>query len=308
MRDANFSLIFEGPAVDSGAIDVQDLAPSLLALEHLIQVANAELNGNSAQVAVKVKTTRSGSFEVDMAVVQSLVEQTATLLDALSGHKEGIAAASTLADVILKVGGAAMGAVVTTGGGLFAFLKWLSERRPEKIGPVGGDVHVHIGDTVFVTNRQTIVLAENREVREQARKLVGTLENRGIERLSAQRSGAKRLTIEKSEVAYFDLPDGAEETLEDSERVMWLQIDSLSFKEGNKWRMTDGGEPFYAVLEDVDFLSRIAKGEVAFSKADDLHCRVRETQTRTASGQLRKERTITRVIEHRPGAKQLRLL
>ena len=308
MSEANFSLKFEGPAVDDGEIDVQDLAPSLLALGHLIQAANAELNGNSAQVAVKVKTTRSGSFEVDMAVVQSIVEQAATLLDVLSGHKDGIAAANTLADVILKVGGAAVGAVATTGGGLFALLKWLRGRKPEKIEPTGGDVNVHIGDTVFVTNRQTILLAENREVREQARKLVGILEKKGIESLSVCRDMATTLTIESSEVPCFDVPDGTEEMLEESERRMWLQIDSLSFKEGNKWRMTDGGEPFYAILEDVDFIDRIAKGEVSFSKADTLHCLVREAQSRTAKGQLKKERTIIQVIEHRPGARQLKLL
>lgn len=301
-------MIFDGPAVGRGEIDVQDLAPSLLALGDLIQAANAELNGNTAHVSVKVKTTRTGSFEVDLVVVQSLMEQAATLLDMLAGHKEGIAAADTLADVILKVTGGVVGTAAAAGGGLLALPKWLRGRKPDKIEPQATAVYVHIGDTVFVTNRQTIALAEDRHVREQARKLVGILERNGIERLSTRRSGEDRLTIERSEVGFFDVPDGAEETLDDSEREMWLQIDSLSFKEGNKWRMTDGGEPFYAVLEDAGFLNRIALGEVSFSKADDLHCLVRERQSRTAKGQLRKERTILRVIEHRPGARQLKLL
>lgn len=65
MRNTHFSLIFEGRAVDNGEIDVQDLAPSLLALGALIQAANAELNGQAARVAVKLQTTRSGSFQVD---------------------------------------------------------------------------------------------------------------------------------------------------------------------------------------------------------------------------------------------------
>jgi hypothetical protein len=43
MSDANFSLIFEGPAVENGEIDVQDLAPSLMALGEMIQAANAGL-------------------------------------------------------------------------------------------------------------------------------------------------------------------------------------------------------------------------------------------------------------------------
>ncbi len=304
MSDANFSLIFEGPAVENGEIDVQDLAPSLMALGELLQAANAELNGERARVAVKLRATRKGSFEVDLSVVQSLAAQAVTLLDALAGHKDGIAAANELADVILKVGGT----VVGTGGGLLALLKWLRGRKPDKIEPRAGEVHVHLGDTVFVTNNQTILLAENRIVREQARKVVAVLEKDGIDRIATRRDGPEKLTIERAEVSYFDIPDGTEETLEDSEREMWLQIDSLSFKEGNKWRLTDGGEPFFASVEDIDFLNKIAKGEVSFSKADDLHCLIHERQSRTSKGQLRKDRTIIRVIEHRPGARQLKLL
>ena len=278
--------------------------PSLMALGELLQAANAELNGERARVAVKLRATRKGSFEVDLSVVQSLAAQAVTLLDALAGHKDGIAAANELADVILKVGGT----VVGTGGGLLALLKWLRGRKPDKIEPRAGEVHVHLGDTVFVTNNQTILLAENRIVREQARKVVAVLEKDGIDRIATRRDGPEKLTIERAEVSYFDIPDGTEETLEDSEREMWLQIDSLSFKEGNKWRLTDGGEPFFASVEDIDFLNKIAKGEVSFSKADDLHCLIHERQSRTSKGQLRKDRTIIRVIEHRPGARQLKLL
>lgn len=309
MSAAHFSLIFEGRAVDNGEIDVQDLAPSLLALGALIQAANAELNGASSRMAVKVQTTRAGSFQVDMMLVQSLAEQAASLLSFLSDNKDGLAAADTLADIILKVGGGVAGATAAAGGGLLAFLKWLRGRRPSHIEPVGAEIHVHVDDTVFVTNRQTIVLAENREVREQARRLVAVLDRNGIDALITQSAAGERLTIAKPDVPAFDIPEFAEETLVDeTERTKWLQIDSLSFKEGNKWRLTDGGEPFFAVIEDAEFLGRIDRREIAFAKADDLHCLMRERQSRTGKGALKKEITILRVLEHRSGAKQLRLL
>jgi len=60
MSDANFRLIFEGSAVDNGAIDVKDLAPSLMALGELIQAGNAEINGEKARIAVKLQATKGG--------------------------------------------------------------------------------------------------------------------------------------------------------------------------------------------------------------------------------------------------------
>jgi hypothetical protein len=52
MTDANFSLIFEGAAVENGEMDVKDLAPSLMALGELIQAANAEINGPAARITI----------------------------------------------------------------------------------------------------------------------------------------------------------------------------------------------------------------------------------------------------------------
>jgi hypothetical protein len=75
---------------------------------------------------------------------------------------------------------------------------------------------------------------------------------------------------------------------------MTLQIISLSFKEDNKWKVSDGMEPFSVTIEDAGFLNRIAKGEETFSKNDYLVCVVRERQFQTNKG-LRKERAIIAV-------------
>ena len=304
MSDSNFSLIFNGPAVDNGEIDVKDLAPALMALGELIQAANEEINGEHARIAVKLQATKKGSFEVNMTLVQSFGEQALLLIDSLASHKDGLAAAKDLAEIIFQVG--AVGAGV--GGGFFALMKWLRNKKPDRVETKGGDTYIHVGDTHFITNSHAVALAENLEVREQAKNFVAVLLKEGIDEISTRLGQKEKLTIKKSEASYFDVPQIEEEILEDIEREMFLQIDSLSFREGNKWRMTDGGEPFYAVLEDVDFLNRIAKGEVSFSKNDYLHCLVHECQIRTVKGQLKKERKIIRVIEHKLGTKQLKLL
>jgi hypothetical protein len=71
--------------------------------------------------------------------------------------------------------------------------------------------------------------------------------------------------------------------------------------------VTEGDEPFSVSIEDSGFLKQVANSEISFAKGDYLVCDVREKQSSTAQG-LRKERTILRVISHRPAARQMKLI
>jgi hypothetical protein len=304
MSEAHFSLIFRGRSVDDGEIDVRDLAPALLAVGDLLQAANHTINGEQANVAVKVKATSEGSFEIDLSLWQHVLDSIFTYSET---HRDGIAAANELTDLVMKAAGGLTGGVMCVGGGLLALLKWLRGRKPDHIEERGGDVIIHIGDTSFLTNRRTVQLAENVAVRTQARQLVGALERDGIESISARRSGEEELTIYREDVHSFDLPAETDEERSEELRRVTIQIISLSFKEDNKWRLTDGAEPFTATIEDTEFLRKIANDEISFGKNDYLVCDVRETQVRTAKG-LKKERVIVRVVEHQPAARQLKLI
>lgn len=305
MNDDNLTLIFDGSGVEKGEIDVQDLAPALLALGDLVQSANNAINGNQAKISVCVRATAEGSFEVDLALIQFLADTTKSILDFAAANKDGIAAAHELSDLIFKTVFIPLGAV---GGGLIALLKFLKGRKPERIeeSPTSDDIIIHIGDTFFITNRRTIQLAENLEVRAHARKALASLSKDGIDKISIRRHGKETLEVNKSELRYFDVPE-AEEKVQDEERSMTLQIISLSFKEDNKWKVTDGLEPFAVTIEDTDFLNKIANNAVSFSKNDYLVCDVRERQFKSNKG-LRKERAIIKVKEHQPAPKQFKLL
>lgn len=303
MSESDLKLIFDGPAVMDGEIDVQELAPVLVAMNDLMQAANASINGQQAEVTVKVRATSHGSFEVGLSLVQSLMDTTVSLLEFADENKEGLAAANDLVDLIFKV----TTATGVAGGGLFSLLIWLRGKSPDKIEQKSGDVHVHVGDNYFVTNVGTIQLAEDLPVRQQAKKIVSTLNNSEISKLVVQRTGLENLEIGLSDVGHFEVPDVDEEELENEVRQMTLQIISLSFKEDNKWRVTDGAEPFSVTIEDTDFLNQIATDQIAFSKHDYLVCEVREKQSKSSKG-LKKERIILKVKEHKPSARQLKLL
>lgn len=274
MSEANLTLVFDGASVDNGEIDVQDLAPALLAMGELIQAANYEINGQKAQISLKVKATAEGSFEVDLTLVQSLMESAKVLFHFSEENKDGIAAANDLVDLLFKIVGGTVGATATIGGGLFALIKYLKSRKPDKIEESGSNVHVHIGDNYFITSPQTIQLAESVSVREQAKRSIAALSKSGIDKIKVKRPDHSDLEISKGEVGYFEYEE-IEEELADETRTMTLQIISLSFKEDNKWRVTDGGDPFSATIEDTSFINKIAHNEVAFSKGDYLVCDVR---------------------------------
>ncbi len=298
MSETNITLVFDGPAVENGEIDVQDLAPALLAMGNLVQAANGEINGDKAQVAVKVRATAEGSFEVDLTVLQSLMESAKTLLDVLGENKDSIASAKNLTEILFKAGAG--------GAGLMYLIKSLRGKKPDKVEQKGGDVHVTMGDVTIITSPQAYKLAESIPVREHAKKAIAALSDDGIDKMKVKQKGSEDLEISKSEVGYFEYED-TEEELADTEREMNLQIISLSFKEDNKWRVTDGGEPFSATIEDTAFLNKIANDEIAFSKGDYLRCKVREKQSRSSKG-LKIERSIIEVLEHKFASQQLRLI
>lgn len=306
MNKASFKLVFEGPAVENGEIDIQELASSFMAMAGIIQAVNDEINGEDARIAVKLKATGKGSVVVDLVIVQSIIEKATTLFDTLAGHKDGISAAKDLAELLFKVG--TVGVVIS--GGFFSLMKWLAGRKPDKVEQKGGETHFHIGDNYFITDRRVTGLVESIPVREQTNKLISALERKGIENISAQMEGEEPIKINKVDIPSFAIPenDGKEEVLSDKEVDRYFQIDSLSFKEGNKWRVTEGGEPFFVVLEDAHYLQMINHGQVTFSSHDVLHCRVNEKQIMTIKGVLKKEYRILEVIDHKRGPTQLRLL
>jgi hypothetical protein len=58
MSAARFQLSYDGPALRSGAMDVNELAPALLATADLFREANKQLNGDRAEVALGGATSK----------------------------------------------------------------------------------------------------------------------------------------------------------------------------------------------------------------------------------------------------------
>lgn len=63
---------YDGPALADHEMDVQDLAPALLVLADLIQIANQKFNGKNANMKVLVNAdVEQKCFMIDISLVQT---------------------------------------------------------------------------------------------------------------------------------------------------------------------------------------------------------------------------------------------
>lgn len=91
-----------------------------------------------------------------------------------------------------------------------------------------------------------------------------------------------------------------------AEDEMVVSILSLTFVEGNKWRLSDGERTFNAAIEDQQFIDRVDGGIEAFRKGDMLRSQMRISQSQR-EGRLHTEYAVVEVIQHIPREVQLRL-
>jgi hypothetical protein len=76
VADDKFTLTYGGEALESGLMDVRELAPALLSVGELIHSVNRLTNGDRAVVSLQVKSDfRKGSFQIDLVLVQNLIDQ-----------------------------------------------------------------------------------------------------------------------------------------------------------------------------------------------------------------------------------------
>jgi len=290
---ADIALVYEGPAVESGIMDVRDLAPALLAFGNLVEAANRVVNGESATTKVQVKTVGAGSFAIGLDVTVAFVK---AVRDFLAGP-ESTAAANLI--TILSGSGLTIGAV--------ALVKLLKGRSPSGTRPKeAGRIEVEIDGETIEVDEIVARVSMDMSVRAALERVVAEpLASEGIDAVSiGPREKMER--IEKAEGFAFRPPIDREAGAYEYRYRAPLSIVSLSFKQGNKWRLNDGRTTLNVTVADAIFLRRVDNSEIAFSKGDILICDVR-VESRERPGGLHAEFFIEKVIEHRRPARQASL-
>ena len=282
-----FKVIYDGPALAEHRMDVRDLAPALIAIADLFTSANKELNSENTEVRLEVRGSfKAGSFHSELIFVQSLASQIRDLFAGPSAN-----AFSNALAILAALG-------IVGGGGLIGLIRTLRGRKPQRTEPEGTNTRVWISELEsFIVEEAIYRLYQNRAVRISLQKALSPLEREGISSFGIVRGDAVELSIENDELDAFSMSDDPGEVVTDTIAHKVLLLESVVFKDGNKWRVHDGSFAFFAALDDEQFIAKVDAGE-RFGKGDVLVVDLRQTQIITDEG-LRNEYRIVKVREHR---------
>ena len=291
MAEETIQISYSGPALEEGTMDVRELAPALLALGKLCEESNRVINEDRATVRVRVIANfRTGSFEIDFQLIQSISEQVSSLF-----KSESIKNANDLLKFLGLAGG--------VGTGLWQLLKRLKGRTPKKITELkDGNVVLEYDDgntsAKITVPTEVIKLSQDYRVREEMNNVVNPLRREGIETVKFQDD--EKASVSKQEVDFFKVPYVAEqdEVIYDRKTEQVFSIAALSFKEENKWRLSDGTNTFLVDMEDQVFLDKINNNDESFAKGDQLKVKLQVVQYRKPNGNLRTDYKVFEVMEH----------
>lgn len=147
----------------------------------------------------------------------------------------------------------------------------------------------------------------NIKIRESIGKFLKPLSTDGIEVVKTAIEGKEPEEIAvREDIPSFLIPEIPDEPLGSSESIKILSIHSVTFKEDNKWRLSDGASTFWVKMSDDEFQRKVDENLVSFAKGDLLRVQLRVTQWQNVEG-LKTDYEAIRVLEHRSAARQIPL-
>lgn len=277
---------YVGEAVN-GAMDVNELAPSLLALSNLVSEANQILNNDGSKIAVRISSHfERGSFELSLELVRDLPAQIKFLLFDSSYSLNEILNAVGLFCTI-------------SGGSLFALYKFIKGRKVTKVEKTDKDtVRIFVEEESREFSIGSWKLFQSQNVRRHVDGLIHPLKTDGINDLEFRDADNKQVLekISTDEAEYFS--SEVQEELKEfvSSQKLMLRILRVSFDRDLKWRFDDGESKFYADIKDEEFWAAVEARQITFGCGDTIIAEIETTQQYVKDDLKKSSKTVTKVL------------
>lgn len=295
MSRADFEVAYDGEALHSHTMDVDQLAPALLALGELCREANRLLNGQKAGVSVRVKADfEHKCFDIHLELVQSLYSQIRDLVS-----EDHVVTAKTILEWLGLIGAPSV-------------VGLLGYRKIQKGRKVAGETRIVAGDgsvsynIVFEGDGNTVTipssvrdLANDPQISRAEKAIVRPLQANGIEKLEIRENGVPFNTINKSEIDFFGQADIQQDGPEEEPATITaiLELRGPVFVAGEKWQFHFGDEKIWAEISDKQFLVRVFAYGERFGVGDKLKVDLKLTQYQTRGGSIRNSYEVIKVYE-----------
>lgn len=307
-----FSIAYDGEALASGeqhSIDVQTLAPALLAFGKLIREANTEFNAKGATAKVLVVSDfEHRCFNINFEVVVSLYEQLKTLL--------GIESVKTAKEILEWLG--LLGIPTGVGGVLsyFGYLRWKNGRKVIEAKPLtdkdhAGTVEGRVeGDSNSVhVHNHVYNLSQNPRALRATRDTFLPLGQDGFDNVKVRQQGelVEEIDWRKVDAIVKSCNLGIEESKETEPEVeitpAWLSVYSPVFdSDAPRWRFRLGKEVIYADISETDIAQKaIERGGVLVEDAYQVKLEI-TTKVDTQGIRQEPEYKVLEVVRFVPGA------
>ena len=277
------ALEYHGLPVDAGRMNSYEVAAYIKAFSDFLGVVSRDAYGERIELQTKIQGFSKGSFKIDFAFYIGFVA--ATIFDQASPM--------SIKDFL---------GLIKDSLGLWRFL---AGEPPKAISPDPSNqnsfsIENQNGQSIYVS-AHVINIVGNEMAGEAVEKFIKSALENNLSHVGLSSKSMGEITkIEKNEASYF-VPVITREPRpiqNEQEMQMVLLIESPTFKEGNKWRFSDGENSFPAAIVDEEFLKKINERLERFGKGDELIAKVRFTQS-GKFGALKLDRTVIKVIEHR---------
>jgi hypothetical protein len=270
--EAQLSLKYTGEAVDLGRLGVYEAAATMLAFSDFVTQSAKVVYGSQTELRAQVAGFRGGSFATD-------------ILFQVAGPLMPLLAEVTVSEWLKTIKTA------------FELWKHLKGEPPSAVATKGDEIQVtNNSGRVIIVNRPSLELVMDERAAAAVARFVGEqLLRPGLDDVQILRGKEAIASASRGEAEYFK-PVLASVPVSQNEFDYVLTIEAPVFKEGKKWRFSDGSTSFHADIEDAEFLQRVDAGE-AFAKGDQLRVRLRIEQMRHGR-ELSATRTVVQVLEH----------